>query len=273
MEHRDTQLSQAYRDAAHPEPSPALDARILDAARQAVAKPAAHKRRTWFAWAVPFSTAAVLVLGITLLFQIQRDAPEVMDSSTAIPPLSLEPPAPVETALPPPTAATESSRPPGVSKQRARPLASETPSAPESAAQERSEAADAAPAPQPFPAQTLPPPSAAKAEARQPRAAPDTLRDATEAMSNQAARPPVQSSKLPAPAAMAPAREGATALDRTLEKRMADPVVESPEAMLEAIRRLLRAGRLDEARKALEKLRQDYPDYEIPDDLKRMQAP
>lgn len=32
MEERDPLLSQAYREAAHPEPSPALDARILAAA-------------------------------------------------------------------------------------------------------------------------------------------------------------------------------------------------------------------------------------------------
>ncbi|MBK6744419.1 MAG: hypothetical protein IPG66_16225 [Hydrogenophilales bacterium] len=86
MEHRDPNLSQAYRDAPHPEPSSALDARILNAARQAVAKPAVRRRPTWFAWAIPFSSVAVLVLGVTLLLDMQQRAPEVLESPTAPPP-------------------------------------------------------------------------------------------------------------------------------------------------------------------------------------------
>jgi hypothetical protein len=256
MEHRNPQLSQAYRDAAHPEPSPALDARILDAARQAVAKSAVRKRPAWFAWAAPFSTAAVLILGITLLFQMQRETPEVLESPTAIPPASLDPTTlvPAETAPTRPTGAAEPTRPTRASKQRARPLASETPSAPESAVQELGETADAA-----FPAQTLQPPTAAKAEDHLPMAAPVSPQDATEAMATPAAR-------LSAPASKSPAREGANAM----EKRMvAEPRVESPEQRLETIRRLLRAGRVDEARQALEELRQAYPQYDIPDDVNR----
>lgn len=75
MEERDPLLSQAYREANHAEPPPALDNAILAAARQALATPP-RRRAARFAWAVPLSTAAVLVLGVTLLFQMQRESPE-----------------------------------------------------------------------------------------------------------------------------------------------------------------------------------------------------
>lgn len=53
MEERDPHLSQAYREARHLEPSPGLDARILEAARQALARPKPTGRSRWFTWALP----------------------------------------------------------------------------------------------------------------------------------------------------------------------------------------------------------------------------
>jgi hypothetical protein len=272
MEERDTQLSQAYREATHPGPAPALDARILDAARQAVAKPAARSRPFWFGWAVPFSSLAVLVLGITLLFRIQHEAPEVLESPTAHPPAQLDQAAsaaaPAETATAP-SAAEPASPPPA---KRAQPTAKETVTAPEHAAPagnaaSSAEAASGVPAPQPFPAQsgTLhamppPPPPAAKTEAR---SAPAPARDAAgiaDRSADMAAKPAV-------PAAAAPARMGAPALGRSLEKRQAEPVLETPEQMVETIRRLMRDGRVEEARQALDKLRRTYPGFVVPEDL------
>lgn len=280
MEERDPNLSQAYRDAPHPEPSPALDARILDAARRAVAKTTSRRRPSWFAWAVPFSSVAVLVLGVTLLFEMQQRAPEVIESLTAMPPDQLDQTAPAP--MPADAASTQSpgvlepARPPKVGKDRARPLKKELESTAESAAPERTTAAGGAPAPQAFPAQSgalqtpPPPPPAAKAEARPaPLAAPVTTQDAAEATLNQAARRSDQTGKPPMPAAMTPTREGASALGRALEKRKAaESGIEPPEQMLETIRRLLREGRQDEARQALERLRQAYPGFEVPEELK-----
>ena len=76
MDERDPLLSQTYRAAEHPEPPAALDARILAAARQAVAAP--RRRRPWFAWAVPMSTAAVLVVAVSLILKEYREAPETI---------------------------------------------------------------------------------------------------------------------------------------------------------------------------------------------------
>jgi hypothetical protein len=75
----------------------------------------------------------------------------------------------------------------------------------------------------------------------------------------------------PQSVAMPPARAGAPTLGGTLEKRKAaEPVVKGPEQMVETIRRLVREGRLDEAQKELDKLRQTYPGFEVPEDLKGM---
>ncbi len=286
MEHHDPRLSQAYRDAAHPEPSPALDARILDAARQAVAKPAARRRPAWFAWAVPFSTAAVLVLGVTLLLEMQRRAPEVLESPTAIPPAirldipESSPVPPPEPAAPQPEmdssprkAHQDAAPPPKARTPRAAPHESGTTVAP--AEQTATEAA-----PQPFPAQQSamsapppPPPVMAKPETREaPRpadsAAPEMARSAG-AAANMADHSAEAMGAPPPPPAMAPARARAPAVGAAMEKRMAaEPVVETPERMVETIRRLMREGRLDEARKELEKLRRAYPGYAMPEDLR-----
>ncbi len=275
MEHHDPRLSQAYRDAAHPEPSPALDARILDAARQAVAKPAARRRPAWFSWVVPYSTAAVLVLGVTLLLEMQQRAPEVLESPTAIPP-AIRLDIPESSPVPPPEPAApqpEMDSSPKTRASSAAPRASGTTVAPVD--QMATEAV-----PQPFPAQqgTMPappppPPVMAKPETREaPRpaasAAPEMARSAG-AAANMADHSADAMGAVPPSPAMAPARARAPAVGAAMEKRMAaEPVVETPERMVETIRRLMREGRLDEARKELEKLRRNYPGYALPEDLK-----
>ena len=52
--------------------------------------------------------------------------------------------------------------------------------------------------------------------------------------------------------------------------KAASPAAESPEQWAEKIRQLVREGRGEEARKALEELRGRYPDYALPDDLRAM---
>jgi hypothetical protein len=84
MDEHDPRLSEAYRAASHPEPPPRLDARILAAARAALIQPA-RRRSRWFAWAAPVATSAVLVLGLSLLFSVQREAPETLREATPPP--------------------------------------------------------------------------------------------------------------------------------------------------------------------------------------------
>ncbi len=276
MEERDPNLSQAYRDAAHLEPSPALDARILDAARQAVAKSAVRRRPFWFAWAVPFTSVAVLVLGVTLLLDMQQRAPEVLESPTATPPAirldipesSPTPAKPAEIGVPP---RHEKAARPATSV--ARTASARSGSTPQAATTHSSEGVNEV-LPQPFPIQPsppFPPQQAAKAEAREapkpaPAAAPEAAR-ATGAAGSMADRS-ADTMSAPPPV-MAPVRGGVPALGGALEKRMATEAIQNtPERMVETIRRLISEGRQDEARKVLDKLRRTYPGFELPEDLK-----
>ncbi len=365
----DPQLSQAYRDAAHPQPSAAVDARILDAARQAVAVAPVKKRSRWSFWAVPLSSAAVLVLGMTLLFEMQYQAPRVMDSPSdlaaestarmndaASAPLPAEPTLPpwnppAETApqmagaaeyatpmqapatmAPPETAAAlpgaeprgmSSAMQPPVSSTAQAPLPSALPgnsyagpSVPAPLQPGPATSASAAPPaptvpapalPHPFPAypgtslsdtaqaqtqtQTQTPApqaqAAAKAEARpaEPHSAP-VAREAeafpprakltapgTERAAGLAAPPPASvaapgGEKSPTFTFSRALGTNKTPSDATLETP-----VETPEHMVETIRRLVREDRLEEARKAWEKLRREYPKYPLPPDLMYLPIP
>ncbi len=271
MEERDPHLSQAYREADHPEPSPALDARVLEAARQAVARPSvrghARKPARWFAWALPLSTAAVLVLGITLLFEVQRQAPEFMEAPGAMPPSARSE---MADAAPAPTPAEPTVASKHLAEAEPAPQAGMTgpaeradESAPADGEAAHRAAAAGAPEPQPFPAQ-----AAARAEAPPaPRALPMATRDAAESAANLAG-PPTAPLAAPSPAGVVPpGRESAPALGQAPGQRKAEKVAERPEQMVETIRRLLREGRPDEARKALEKLRRAYPGFTLPEDL------
>ncbi len=279
MEERDTQLSQAYRDAPHPEPSPALDARILDAARQAVAKPTGRRRSPWFTWAVPLSTAAVVVLGVTLLFEMQRQAPEVLQSPTAMPPaIEMDMTPPVQEASPAEpkvsTAVEEPVTPElarGQSRHAAAPAES-TSSAADMTRDERDVAIHEAPPPQPFPAQQAtapvpPPPPPPALPAPEVRSLAKPAPKAAQEMANSAGAPAslaehaADAMRAPSSPAMAPA------LGRAPENAGAARIIETPERMVEAIRNFIREGRLDEARKALETLRRTHPGFEVPDEL------
>jgi len=280
---RDPHLSQAYRDADHPEPSPALDARILEAARQAVARPPARKQvgkpARWFVWALPLSSAAVLVLGVTLLLEVRRQAPENLEPPGALTspgggeradaapaPLPAEPTQP-RVAPEAPARQAEAAE----SVDSAGAVAEEAPGrTPEVTLAEQGAAPPAAQASQstpPTPAQ-----AAAKAEARpMSRAAPTAAQDAAEAASGPGGRFATRRAG-PSPAdAGASSREVAPAMSQALGKRQtAAPLTEGPEHRVETIRRLLREGRLEEARGELEKLRREYPGFALPEDLKGM---
>ncbi len=67
-------LENAWRDLDHPEPPALVDQGILNRARAAVDKP--HSNRPWsFGWIHTVTTAAVIVLGVTLLLQFRETAP------------------------------------------------------------------------------------------------------------------------------------------------------------------------------------------------------
>lgn len=279
MEERDPLLSQAYREAAHPEPSPALDARILAAARQAVARPV-RRRAAWLNWAVPLSTTAVLVLGITLLFNIQREAPETLREAVPSPaPARPEPALSFPSESPPGTRAESAAQPAPAAK-----ASRDTDAAASSgAARGAMKPGPAGPASGPVPAPgALPPiapgqnaasaPAAESSAGAAPEPRPFPAQSAPALQAPPAAGLSSQDSarmERPAPPAAASAREAAPAFSQGMGKlKAASPEREGPEQWVESIRRLLREGRTDEARKSLEELRKRYPGYGLPEDLR-----
>lgn len=256
MEQHDPQLSQAYREAEHPAPPAALDARILAEARKAVAPP--RRRPTWLGWAVPLSTTAVLVLGVGLLFRMHLDAPETLHEA-APPPAVVSPDTPPETPLEAPPAMLSEASPRQRGSARPAPLPLDSRPSPLPAAADTvaalpergiaSEAAAIAPAaiaPQRAPGNAVPA-EAAQALPAMPAASPARLERAPGFPVMQGLNPRKAQSRLDsAPAAVAES---------------------GVEAWVERIRDLLRQGRAEEARKALADLRERYPAYPLPEDL------
>ncbi len=263
MPELDPELSQAYRAAAHPEPSPALDARILAAACQAVSP---RRRPAWFGWAVPLSSTAVLVLGLSLLFRMQQDAPETLREAQSPLPQSTRPIERTE-SISSGTAAT-------VAPSDALPVA------------KAARNTTVLPAPQPH--QPLPATLPERAQADVATEKSKLAEIKSEADAAGLATPPAS----PAPAAAqanraealsaAPAfsqgmrrmKAAVPATQRSTEQSMpaataksAAAVPDTPEHWVESIRLLLRQGNIDAARTRLEALRKRYPDFELPPDL------
>ena len=76
MSEPDDRLERTYRSLAREEPPASLDARVLAAARRAVARPSLARR-----WGVPVSLAALLVLAIGVTLEMQHEERGV-ESST-----------------------------------------------------------------------------------------------------------------------------------------------------------------------------------------------
>jgi len=69
---QDPEITKLYRHSRSEEPSAELDARILEQARIT----ARHNRRRWL---VPLSSAAVVLLGLTLTLQLMEQEPTLSD--------------------------------------------------------------------------------------------------------------------------------------------------------------------------------------------------
>lgn len=269
MEERDPLLSEAYRAAHHPEPSKALDAAILDAARQAVARPV-RRRAAWLAWAMPLSGTAVLVLGLSLLLRIQEEAPQTLREALPPPPASREQagpagPAPANSPVAQAERAEVQATKPAMpatrdeARQATPPTAAADASMPASSAAPESAPLKAPAEPGAFPGAPSQPMPAPVAAEMAHGTAHGTAHDSANAelKAESAARTP----RLAGSAAPAPSQ--------SLAKSRAAPG-ESPQQTLETIRRLLRDGRIAEARKALAGFRERNPDYVLPEDLQRL---
>jgi Meckel syndrome type 1 protein len=283
MQMHDTELSQAYREAKHPEPSAALDARILAAAQAAVAPQ--RRRPAWFGWAVPLSTTAVLVLGISLLFRMQLEAPETLrEDMPPLPALESAPSSatsasdvPADRSVAP--AATAQAIAEGKTDQTsAAPKPSSAPTvaaaAPESAAHAAAvssvASAPAAVEERAAIAPMLPPRSSPVADsvtAPAPVSAPVPAAAAGASLAREYA---IRAEKESATKAVSLSSEPASAarLKQGMSRMQAATLLmESPEQWVESVRKLLREGQIEVARTRLQELRKRFPDFPLPPDL------
>lgn len=269
-------LSQAYRNLAHDEPAPELDAAIRAAARrEAGARPKPSRESRLMRWRAPLAAAAVVILSVsTILLSVHErpDAapPEVravvipqmnaapsaenpMEAGGATRPPVAEPvpgplptptsPAPPQRGAPQRKAKSEEAKefvPPADSAARTDATQLSTLSAPEVQALRKESA------PQAFP--PLPQPSAAAPaqQLSQPS-------DAATAPGTRGAAPPSMAAE--------PAKPRATGeLAQTAPR--ADEL--DPEKWLKQIADLRKDGKAKEAEESLAKFRAKYPDYPLP---------
>lgn len=257
-------LSKRYRDLAREEPSAALDAAILSASREAIAKPSFSRR-----WGAPVSIAAVLVLAFGLTLEMQHEKPGV---STSVPVTPQAPP-PASAPMQAPQAeeprrakagAARSAPAPGAqpmaAPKRPAPLAKEKQSSPAANEPAMRDQLQAAPAAEQFAPSPLQP---ARAATPSPAAATESVRQSAPAANITApasvaapARPSINDSAPSAPAARAKSATGAVQLELS---------VPTPEQALERIAKLRADGHDADADRALEEFHRQYPGYRIDD--------
>ena len=247
---KDPNISQAYRAAAQAEPGPQLDARILQAAHDALAKPAPKAAR-WSWLKLPIATLAVAVLATTVALQ-WRTAPQA-------------PPLEISEASPPPALAMQA---PEDVASKSSPAAKPVPQTPARRAVAPSILAERIPAPAASTESAKKQPSPAMAAAPAQEAVADA-QDAAPAISAAGGASPKAESRMGTAPALA--RERLTSDLRTFSKELStgQPTLQQ----LDEIRKLKREGKLDAAKQALEALRKQFPQYKLPEDLRDLIDP
>lgn len=248
----DDAVSRRYRELPPEEPPRALDEAILAASRRAAgARPVPRQDSPWTPtdrrrWYVPLAAAAAIVLAAGLGLHLQLERPEVED---------VTPPSPTVLAAPPP--------------QEARPKVAEAKPPPQKQSAEPAPAQARGDSAQPFKDESL---------ARAAPAAPAPPERSVESRPMSAPKP--QAMEAPAPAAGARAddasRESARQSRDRAEQSVASSAMakrsmaieETPEKALERIAELRKAGKDDEADRALAEFRKRYPDFRISDEMK-----
>jgi hypothetical protein len=260
-EERDPRVSWRYRELGAEEPPRELDQAILAAAHRAADRahaplvaPAGRHR-----WYFAFGAAAILVLAVAITVQVEQrpDAEALLPPTVSVPPdrvdrfdtpaekenkAQAEQSKPLADAGPPP-ARERRKAPPQQAAPAASPPAEVKPQAAGAARADRLEARQQQ-APAVEPQNTQAPASPAAATASQPE-----KREQAAAAEAALSRPAPAAAPAPAPRAFASA------------------VALPPERLLERIAELRKEGRHDEADKALEEFRKQYPDYRISEEM------
>ncbi|MBL8420795.1 MAG: hypothetical protein JNK92_09185 [Dechloromonas sp.] len=235
-------IHKLYREGSANEPPAALDRAILTAARDSVA-PSRKPRPWWVRFALPLQLAFSVVLVVMLAHTLERnpsDIPSVMKGAESQPaPGAGSPKAPPAVAD---SAAGRSSAAPPATEAKAQPAAPLDSAVPSPRAARKAEATAAA----------LPVPGRSEQDAAESAAT-------VGVPSPETAKADSASGRLPL-SAEAPGANGIAAARR-------------PPEWLAAIDRLAQTGEKAAARDELEKFRKAYPEYPVPDKLKKLLAP
>ena len=258
-------LSRLYHDAARPEPSQALDAAILAAARDAAGgRPqGAQKSRNTRRWSVPFALAATVVLTVSVTLMV-HDEQQVGELSLPIPRSESAAPAAESAAVS--ANASAKSRP---SSPVAEPLAKPA-YAPAPVARENAQVAADSPVA-----------SSMQKRERADNSAQPALEAAPVAQGALAAGASAPAGSTMEEKALSAPPSAMVVVPRALDKRTfsssirdkatTDAMVsdeKSPERWIIEIRELKRIGRTPAADEMLTDFRKRFPDYKLPDDLK-----
>lgn len=261
----DPPLSRLYRQFATDEPTPAIDERILAAAKAALGagerSPGADHGRWWRRWRTPLALATTLVLTLTLSLLQQPPpgdgfvpvvpGPPVTPAPAAAPAAKFadpeaRPAAAVAPSSPARNAGALSDRQAEARQQARQPSigvdARDRDAKSESVAERVSSAVAAKPAP----------------SAAEPAATRSERSDVAPAVAGT-----VTGNSTEAQLAAAPGRAPATALAKSRAQ-----AVRTASVWLDEIRVLRREGNLQEAERQLREFRREYPDYSLPEDLR-----
>jgi hypothetical protein len=298
-EHKDQRLSRIYREGAWPEPSRQIDQAILAASRRAAREQQSFARR----WAPSFAIAATVVLTSTLVLKVYREQPEAVapSASEKLPAPGAKQPAAVESvaAVIKPAPAQVTATPSGFSATMDAGEAERLDQLQRDIALRRSAPPNESPTPPPNSALAEKPAAALKKEAPEANRAGDALLqrrpDATQALRARESAPPPREQRpanapasvfaapppafapspapasppVPTPAPAAAPAAAATSGAVTSALSAAPKAAErSPQTWIEDIRKLMAAGKSEEAGSELAEFRKRYPDYTLPEDLR-----
>ncbi|MBN8447588.1 hypothetical protein [Accumulibacter sp.] len=230
----DPEISRLYRQHSTDEPSPAVDQRILAAARAALAgRPANPRGGWWQRWRTPLALATTLLLTVTLSVLHERQPAEL----------------PAERGLRQSLPQVRGDEPQSSKAEQAASAAASKAARPATAA---------GPASLPAAGRAeVPPPAAKKTE----RDAPVTADNAAAGGRSAAAE------RKAAPAAIT--QESSPAATTSPAARSRAEGVRTPAVWLEEIRSLRRAGQTDAAERQLREFRRVHPDYPLPEEFRQ----
>jgi len=269
LEKISSEVSERYRPNAQDEPPARLDAAVLAAARREV-----EQQRRRRSWQMPASIAAMLVIGVSLVFIVRDNEPPLQSlEQPAANEAKLAKAAPPHLAMKPqPKVNSDLHRERPSRERSARPdrepmLRDEMAAAPDSAAREK--AAAGAPAPSVQAPAAAPTQAPAAPTVQAPAAAPKG--DEREQSQMAESRDYSPGNKKAEESAVAAARLPQSERDEV--RKQAGAAAAKPAELLRRIDDLLRVGDEGTAREQLRDFRKQFPLYPLPQRLQALLPP